>query len=49
MGSEKLPIIYLSQEEINSFSDKEDMTVLGHSYEWEGERVIHLRITPALH
>ena len=49
MGSENLPIIYLSQEEINSFSDKEDMTVLGHSYEWEGERVIHLRITPALH
>lgn len=49
MGSENLPIIYLSQEDINSFSDKEDMTVLGHSYEWEGERVIHLRITPALH
>lgn len=49
MENEKLPIIYLSQEEINSFSGKEEMTVLGHSYEWEGERVVHLRVAPVLH
>lgn len=49
MENEKLPIIYLSQEEINSFSGKDEMTVLGHSYEWEGERVVHLRVTPVLH
>ena len=49
MGNEKSPIIYLSKEEINSFSSKEEMTVLGHSYEWEGERVIHLRVSPVLH
>ena len=49
MENEKFPIIYLSQEEINSFSGKDEMTVLGHSYEWEGERVVHLRVTPVLH
>lgn len=49
MGNGKLPIIYLSQEEINTFSGKDELTVLGHSYEWEGERVVHLRVAPVLH
>lgn len=49
MENEELPIIYLSKEEINSFLGKEVKTALGHSYEWEGERVIHLRVSPVLH
>ena len=49
MGDNKVPIIYLSGEELNSFSIQEDTTVFGHSYEWEGERVVHLRIHPVLH
>lgn len=49
MVDNKLPIIYLSGEELNTFSIQEDATVFGHSYEWEGERVVHLRIHPILH
>ena len=49
MVDNKVPIIYLSGEELNTFSIQEDATVFGHSYEWEGERVVHLRIHPVLH
>ena len=49
MVDNKLPIIYLSGEELNTFSIHEDATVFGHSYEWEGERFVHLRIHPVLH
>ena len=49
MVDNKVPIIYLSGEELNSFSIQEDTTVFGHSYEWEGERVVHLCIHPVLH
>lgn len=49
MVDNKLPIIYLSGEELNTFFIQEDATVFGHSYEWEGERVVHLRIHPILH
>lgn len=49
MVDNKVPIIYLSGDELNTFSIQEDTTVFGHSYEWEGERVVHLRINPVLH
>ena len=49
MVDNKVPIIYLSGEELNTFSIQGDTTVFGHSYEWEGERVVHLRIHPVLH
>ena len=49
MVDNKVPIIYLSGDELNTFSIQEDATVFGHSYEWEGERVVHLRIHPVLH
>ena len=48
MVDNKVPIIYLSGDELNTFSIQEDTTVFGHSYEWEGERVVHLRINPVL-
>ena len=49
MVDNKVPIIYLSGDELNTFSIQEETTVFGHSYEWEGERVVHLRINPVLH
>ena len=49
MVENKVPIIYLSGEELNAFSCQEELTVWGHSYEWEGERVVHLRVNPVLH
>lgn len=49
MVDNKAPIIYLSGEEMKAFYSQEDAVVCGHSYEWEGERVVHLRIHPVLH
>lgn len=49
MVDNKVPIIYLSREDLNIFSAQEDIFVLGHSYEWEGERVVHLCVHPVLH
>ena len=49
MVDNKVPIIYLSGDELNTFFIQEDTNVSGHSYEWEGERVVHLRIHPVLH
>ena len=49
MVDNKVPIIYLSGEELYTFSSQDDVIVFGHSYEWEEERVVHLRIDPVLH
>lgn len=49
MVDNKVPIIYLSREDLNIFSAQEDIFVVGHSYEWEGERVVHLSVHPVLH
>lgn len=49
MADNKVPIIYLSREDLNIFSAQEDIFVVGHSYEWEGERVVHLSVHPVLH
>ena len=44
-----LPIIYLDKEDINSFLSQENASVEGFSYEWEDERVIHIRMNPQIH
>ena len=44
MVDNKVPIIYLSGDELNTFSIQEDTTVFGHSYEWEGERVVSTQL-----
>lgn len=49
MVDNKVPIIYLSREDLNIFSAQEDIFVVGHSYEWEGERVVHLSVHQVLH
>ena len=47
---EQQPIIYLDREDINTFLSKLNISEKeGVSYEWEGERVIHIRMNPDLH
>ena len=49
MEEYKVPIVYLNGEELKLFSNQSETAVLGHSYEWEGERVVHLHVHPVLH
>lgn len=49
MKEDIIPIIFVNGEELRTFAIGDKMTVHGHSYEWEGERVIHLSTEPYLH
>ena len=49
MEEHMMPIIFLNGEEMEAFSNQNESLVLGHSYEWEGERVVHLHVHPVLH
>lgn len=42
-------IIYVSKGELEDFFIQESDNIIGHYYEWEGERVIHLRVLPPIH
>lgn len=44
-----LPIIYLDNEELQSFLLSEAPTASGIAYEWEGEKVVHLHLNPVTH
>ena len=46
---DNLPIIYINKEDIIAFLSQENASIEGFSYEWESERVIHLRMTPFNH
>ena len=41
--------VYLASEEVSSFLNSSENKLLGFSYEWEGENVIHLHSHPLLH
>lgn len=43
------PIIYLNKEDINSFLSHNNASLDGFSYEWENERVVHIKMTPFNH
>lgn len=43
------PIIYISKEDLALFCSKDIPSQKGMSYEWEGERVVHLRLIQAIH
>lgn len=49
MAENDLPIIYLDKGEIEEFCSSNSNCLIGYSYEWEGERVVHLCINRALH
>ena len=40
---------YLSSEEIAAFIHSQDQEILGYSYEWEGENVVHIHSRPLTH
>lgn len=41
--------VYLASEEVSSFLNGSEKNLMGFSYEWEGENVIHLHSHPLLH
>ncbi|MBQ7609453.1 MAG: hypothetical protein IJU76_16030 [Desulfovibrionaceae bacterium] len=41
--------VFVSREEIVSFRKGAEEELLGYSYEWEGERVVHIHIRPLVH
>ena len=41
--------VYLASEEIKEFLNGSEKELLGYSYEWEGENVIHLHSHPLQH
>lgn len=43
------PVIYISKEDLASFCSCNVPSHEGVSYEWEGEQVVHIRFTQALH
>ena len=49
MKEDIIPVIFVNGEELYSFASGDESSVLGHSYEWEGEHVVHLCTEPALH
>ncbi len=49
MKEDIIPIIFVNGEELRTFAIGDKMTFHGHSYEWEGERVVHLSTEPYLH
>lgn len=44
-----LPIIYIDKEDINAFLSHEYASIDGFSYEWENERVVHIKLTQYNH
>ena len=44
-----LPILYLDNEELQSFLSSDSATAMGIAYEWEGEKVVHLHLNPVDH
>lgn len=46
---DKLPIIYLDREDLKKFLSNENANGEGVSYEWEEERVIHIKMKPYNH
>lgn len=49
MAGTELPIIYLDKGELEDFCNKGKNCQMGYSYEWEGEQVVHLRISRSIH
>lgn len=45
----ELPVIYISKEELTIFCSNDLSSHEGMSYEWEGEQVVHIRLTPTVH
>lgn len=43
------PVIYISKEDLALFYSVDTPSQEGVSYEWEGEQVVHIRLSPALH
>ena len=46
---DSLPIIYLDREDLINFLSNSNACQEGVSYEWEGERVIHIKMKPYNH
>ena len=42
-------VIYISKEDLASFYFSDVLSRNGVSYEWEGERVVHIRLSPSIH
>lgn len=49
MPKESLPTIYVDREDLCLFCASEEEMHEGLSYEWEGESVVHIKLTPSLH
>ena len=43
------PIVYISDEELETFVNSSDSMIVGKAYEWEGEKVVHLHTKPIPH
>lgn len=43
------PVIYINKEDLALFYSVDTPSQEGVSYEWEGEQVVHIRLSPALH
>ena len=43
------PIVYIDKEELEHFFNSSELCVVGKSYEWEGENVIHFHTAPLVH
>lgn len=46
---DSIPIIYLDREDLKAFLSNENANEEGVSYEWEDERVIHIKMKPYNH
>lgn len=42
-------VIYISKEDLTLFGSVDTPSQEGVSYEWEGEQVVHIRLSPAIH
>ena len=43
------PIVYISDEELESFVNSSNSMIVGKAYEWEDEKVVHLHTKPIPH
>ena len=41
--------LYIDKDELISFLNSSDCHLNGNSYEWEGEDVVHVHISPIIH
>ena len=49
LEQESLPLYYIDKQELDDFGQSGADALVGVSYEWEGEQVVHLRVKPASH